>query len=99
MRRDRITFGMMIGLPIIQLVLFGFAINADPRHLPTLVEMGDNGPLSRALIVSGMQQLGLFRLPGRGDAARPRARKRCGAATRTSWWSSRRISSATWCGA
>ena len=53
MRRDRITFGMMIGLPLIQLFLFGFAINADPRHLPTLVEMGDNGPLSRA-VIAGM---------------------------------------------
>ena len=37
MRRDHITFGMMIGLPIIQLFLFGFAINSDPRHLPTQV--------------------------------------------------------------
>ncbi len=43
MRRDRVTFAMMIGLPIVQLMLFGFAINADPRHLPTLVEMGDDG--------------------------------------------------------
>src|SRR5262245_35969041 len=31
MRRDRLTFGMMIGIPLIQLVLFGFAINSDPR--------------------------------------------------------------------
>ncbi|HTM78725.1 MAG TPA: ABC transporter permease, partial [Devosia sp.] len=54
MRRDRVTFAMMIGLPIIQLLLFGFAINADPRHLPTLVEMGDDGPLVRA-ILSGME--------------------------------------------
>ncbi len=30
MRRDRLTFGMMVGIPLIQLVLFGFAINADP---------------------------------------------------------------------
>lgn len=52
MRRDRITFGMMIGLPIIQLLLFGFAINADPRHLPTLVELNDDGPLTRALIAN-----------------------------------------------
>jgi ABC-2 type transport system permease protein len=59
MRRDHITFAMMIGLPIVQLMLFGFAINADPRHLPTLVEMGDNGPLSRA-VLSGMQQSGYF---------------------------------------
>jgi ABC-2 type transport system permease protein len=53
MRRDRVTFGMMIGLPIAQLLLFGFIINSDARHLPTLVEIDDHGPLSRA-IVSGM---------------------------------------------
>ena len=70
MRRDRVTFGMMIGLPIIQLFLFGFAINADPHHLPTLVEIGDNGPLTRAIIVS-MQQSDYFDFRGQvaGTAA------------------------------
>ena len=34
MRRDRLTFGMMVGIPIMQLILFGFAINSDPKHLP-----------------------------------------------------------------
>jgi len=63
MRRDRITFGMMIGLPLIQLFLFGFAINADPHHLPTLVEMGDNGPLTRA-VIAGMQQSDYFDFKG-----------------------------------
>jgi ABC-2 type transport system permease protein len=63
MRRDRITFGMMIGLPIIQLLLFGFAINSDPRHLPTLVEMNDNGPLSRA-VIAGMQNSTYFDFKG-----------------------------------
>src|SRR5436190_2138343 len=37
MRRDRLTFAMMVGVPIMQLVLFGYAINADPRKLPTAV--------------------------------------------------------------
>ena len=37
MRRDRLTFGMMVGLPIIQLLLFGFAINTDVKHLSTIV--------------------------------------------------------------
>jgi ABC-2 type transport system permease protein len=37
MKRDRMTFAMMIGIPIIQLMLFGFAINSDPKHLPTAV--------------------------------------------------------------
>jgi ABC-2 type transport system permease protein len=63
MRRDHITFAMMIGLPIIQLMLFGFAINADPRHLPTLVEMGDNSPLSRA-VIAGMQNSSYFDFRG-----------------------------------
>jgi len=63
MRRDHVTFAMMIGLPIVQLMLFGFAINADPRHLPTLVEMGDDGPLTRA-VIAGMQQSGYFEFVG-----------------------------------
>jgi ABC-2 type transport system permease protein len=50
MRRDRVTFGMMIGIPLIQLILFGFAINADPKHLPTAVLMADYGPQGRTLL-------------------------------------------------
>ncbi len=50
MRRDRVTFGMMIGIPLLQLVLFGYAINADPRHLPTAVVLADNGPQGRTLL-------------------------------------------------
>ena len=50
MRRDRVTFGMMIGIPLIQLVLFGFAINADPKHLPTVVLLADYGPHGRTLL-------------------------------------------------
>ena len=77
MRRDRITFGMMIGLPLVQLFLFGFAINADPRHLPTLVEMGDNGPLTRA-VIAGMQQSDYFDFRGSvaGTAAGEEALRR-----------------------
>ena len=50
MRRDRVTFGMMIGIPLIQLILFGFAINADPKHLPTAVLLADYGPHGRTLL-------------------------------------------------
>lgn len=50
MRRDRLTFAMMLGIPLIQLLLFGFAINADPRHLPTGVILRDNGPYARSLL-------------------------------------------------
>jgi len=50
MRRDRLTFGMMVGIPLMQLVLFGFAINADPKQLPTAVLVADHGPQGRALL-------------------------------------------------
>ena len=54
MRRDRLTFAMIIGVPIIQLVLFGYAINTDPKRLPTAVVVADHGPVSRA-ILNGMR--------------------------------------------
>ena len=50
MRRDRLTFGMMIGIPLLQLVLFGYAINSDPKHLPAGVVLADNGPQGRTLM-------------------------------------------------
>jgi ABC-2 type transport system permease protein len=50
MRRDRMTFGMMVGIPLLQLVLFGFAINSDPKRLPTAVFAADNSVFSRTLI-------------------------------------------------
>lgn len=77
MRRDRVTFAMMIGLPIVQLMLFGFAINADPRHLPTLVEVNDEGPLTRALL-AGMETSGYFDFIGqvRGPEAGEEALRR-----------------------
>jgi len=50
MRRDRVTFGMMIGVPLMQLVLFGYAINADPKRLPTAVLLADHGPQGRTLL-------------------------------------------------
>jgi ABC-2 type transport system permease protein len=50
MRRDRLTFGMMIGIPLIQLVLFGYAINSDPKQLPTAVLVADHGPHARTLL-------------------------------------------------
>jgi ABC-2 type transport system permease protein len=50
MRRDRLTFGMMLGIPLLQLVLFGFAINSDPKNLPTAVLVADHGPQGRTLL-------------------------------------------------
>jgi ABC-2 type transport system permease protein len=59
MRRDRVTFGMMVGIPLMQLMLFGFAINSDPKHLPTVVLNADHGPFGRSL-VAGMQHSAYF---------------------------------------
>jgi len=50
MRRDRLTFGMMIGIPLLQIVLFGYAINVDPKHLAAAVLLADNGPQGRTLL-------------------------------------------------
>ena len=44
MRRDRLTFGMIVGMPMIQLLLFGYAINTDPKDLPTTVQLRDPSP-------------------------------------------------------
>lgn len=61
MRRDRATFGMMIGIPLLQLTLFGFAINSDPKHLATAVLAADQGPFARTLVVA-MRNSGYFAL-------------------------------------
>jgi ABC-2 type transport system permease protein len=50
MRRDRLTFAMMIGIPMVQLILFGYAINSDPKHLPTAVYSADNSVFSRTIV-------------------------------------------------
>lgn len=49
MRRDKLTFGMMLGIPLMQLVIFGYVINADPKHLPTAVLRADDGPMGRSV--------------------------------------------------
>jgi ABC-2 type transport system permease protein len=61
MRRDRVTFGMMVGIPLLQLTLFGFAINSDPKHLPTALRLGDQGPFTRTLVAE-MRNSGYFDL-------------------------------------
>jgi ABC-2 type transport system permease protein len=69
MRRDRITLGMMVGLPAIQLALFGYAIRTEVRHLPTVVLDESRTSQSRAL-VDAMRNTGNFDIVG---AARSRA--------------------------
>lgn len=48
--RDRLTYAMIVGIPIVQLLLFGYAINSDPKHLPTAVLVQDNGQLARSVL-------------------------------------------------
>ena len=50
MFRDRVTFAMMVGVPIMQLLMFGYAINSDPRALPTAIVTGDSGSFARAIV-------------------------------------------------
>jgi ABC-type multidrug transport system, permease component len=59
MRRDRLTFAMMIGIPLLQLILFGYAINSDPRHLPTAILSADNSRFSQN-VVAAMQTSTFF---------------------------------------
>ncbi|MBX3577247.1 MAG: ABC transporter permease [Rhizobiaceae bacterium] len=60
MRRDRITFAMMLGVPLVQLLLFGFAINSDPKGLPAALVATSNDQYTRA-IVSALQMTGYYR--------------------------------------
>ncbi|ESW90736.1 mannose-1-phosphate guanyltransferase [Mesorhizobium sp. LSJC269B00] len=60
MRRDRITFAMMLGVPLLQLVLFGYAINNDPKSLPAALVATSNDPYTRA-IVAALQTTGYYR--------------------------------------
>ncbi|MBS0411259.1 MAG: ABC transporter permease [Proteobacteria bacterium] len=57
--RDRLTYAMILVLPIVQLLLFGYAINNDPKHLPTAVLVQDQGRFSRS-ILSALKQTDYF---------------------------------------
>ncbi|MBE9610313.1 ABC transporter permease [Chitinilyticum piscinae] len=59
LRRDRVSFAMVIGVPIIQMVLFGYAINSDPRHLPTAVIVHEPSEFTRSF-VAAMQHSSYF---------------------------------------
>ncbi len=69
LKRDRLTFGMIIGIPILQLMLFGFAINSDPKHLPTAIFSQDNSAYSRTLSAA-LQNSGYFRITEQIDSRR-----------------------------
>src|SRR3546814_8659134 len=61
MRRDRLTFAMMLGIPVMQLLLFGYAINTNPRELPTAVIAADHGVEARAFLAA-LTNTGYFRI-------------------------------------
>ena len=63
-RRDRLTFGMMVAVPIVQLILFGFAINSDPKHLPLAVVVMDHSEHTRSF-VAGLENSGYFQVTER----------------------------------
>ena len=50
--RDRLTYAMILVIPIVQLLLFGYAINGDPRHLPTAVLVQDQGTFARSVLAA-----------------------------------------------
>ena len=52
LRRDRITFGMIVGIPIVQLTLFGYAINTEPKHLPTAVVITEQSEFTRSFLAA-----------------------------------------------
>jgi ABC-2 type transport system permease protein len=64
LKRDRLTFGMIVGIPIVQLVLFGYAINTDPKHLPAAILDADRSEFTRSF-VSALEKSGYFEITGR----------------------------------
>ncbi len=68
MRRDRITFAMMLGVPLMQLILFGFAINSDPKGLPTALVATSQDRFTRA-IVTALENTGYYRFTKIADSA------------------------------
>ena len=61
LRRDRVTFAMIVGIPIIQMALFGYAINTDPKHLDTAIISADNSNITRSFI-SAMKNSTYFKV-------------------------------------
>lgn len=61
MRRDRLTFAMMLAIPVMQLLLFGYAINSDPKDLPTALYVQDHSVFTRD-IAAALANTGYFRI-------------------------------------
>ena len=63
LRRDRLTFAMIVGIPILQMALFGYAINTDPKHLDTAIISADDTDITRSFITS-LQTSSYFKVVG-----------------------------------
>src|SRR6202048_4235911 len=50
LKRDRVSFAMIVMIPVMQLLLFGYAINTTPRHLPTAVLLQEDSDLARSIL-------------------------------------------------
>mgnify|MGYP000958330885 FL=1 len=73
LKRDRVTFAMVVGIPLIQLALFGYAINTDPKHMPTVVLAADRSEFTRSFLAA-LEQSDYFRIVGEApDEASARA--------------------------
>ena len=73
LKRDRITFAMVVGIPLVQLALFGYAINTDPKHMPTVVLAADRSEFTRSFLAA-LEQSDYFRIVGEApDEASARA--------------------------
>jgi ABC-2 type transport system permease protein len=66
LKRDRLTFGMIIGIPVLQLILFGYAINSDPKNMPTAIRGADASIFTRSF-VAAMENTGYFRITHRPE--------------------------------
>jgi ABC-2 type transport system permease protein len=60
LRRDRVSFAMIVMIPVMQLLLFGYAINTNPRHLPTAVLLQEDSDLARS-ILKALENTAYFR--------------------------------------
>ncbi len=61
LKRDRLTFAMIVGIPILQMALFGYAINTNPKHLDTAIISADDSDITRSFIAA-MQNSSYFKI-------------------------------------
>jgi len=69
MRRDPLTFGILVAIPLMQLILFGYAINTNPKHMPTTVIAADHSPFTRAFI-AGLKNTDYFTITTQAKSER-----------------------------